>query len=66
MIQRHNEVRDLLGDLASLVWSQLKREPVVNQADEAMGTPALIADMAVKGKPCIIVFCVDRKVLCKL
>ena len=49
VIQRHNEVRDSLGDLASLVWSQVKREPVVREADEAAGTPALIADMAVRG-----------------
>ena len=48
VIQRYNKVRDSLGDLASLVWSQVKREPVVREADEAAGTPALIAYMAVR------------------
>ena len=26
---RHNEVRDAFGDLASLVWSSVIKEPVV-------------------------------------
>ncbi len=30
IIQRHNEIRDALGDLASQVWSQVRREPVVS------------------------------------
>ena len=42
-------MRDSLGNLASLVWSQVKREPVVREADEEAGTPVLIADMAVQG-----------------
>ena len=31
--QRHNEIRDAIGDLASLVWKEIKREPVVREAD---------------------------------
>ena len=49
MIEWHNEVRDSLGDLTPLVWSQEKRELVVKEADKAAGTLALIADMAVWG-----------------
>ena len=27
--QRHNEIRDALGDLSSLAWSQVKKEPIL-------------------------------------
>ena len=47
VIQRHNEIRDAIGDFASLVWSQVRREPVVREADTKNGTPALIADLAI-------------------
>ena len=29
VVRRHNEVRDAIGDLASLVWGNVIREPVV-------------------------------------
>ena len=47
VIRRHNEIRDTFGDLASLVWGQVHREPVVREADT--NRPALIADLAVRG-----------------
>ena len=43
IIQRHNEIRDLLFDLVSLVWSHPVKEPVVN--DDGAGS--LVADIAV-------------------
>ena len=43
VIQRHNEVRDVIGDLASLVWYQLKREPIVREANGEGQSPALIS-----------------------
>ena len=47
--QRHNEVRDALGDLAAIVYKDVVREPIVSEADDANGRPALIADLSVRG-----------------
>ena len=33
VIQRHNKVRDCLGDMAAQVWSQVVREPIVKEAE---------------------------------
>ena len=41
--RRHNEVRDAFGDLASLVWSPVVKEPVVH--DGSAGADILIADL---------------------
>ena len=49
VIQRHNEVCDTIGDLASLVRHQVRREPIVREADGEADTPALVADLAVHG-----------------
>ena len=49
MIRRHNEVRDSLRDLASLIWGKVKCEPIVKEADNTAGTPTLVADMAIRG-----------------
>ena len=49
VIQWQNKVRDSLGDLASLVWSKVKLEPVVKESDNMAGTPALVADMTICG-----------------
>ena len=49
VIQRHNEVRDALGDLASLVWSKVRREPVVRECNYMTGSNALVADLGVRG-----------------
>ncbi len=40
MIQRHNEVRDALGDLANLVCNRVHREPIVREADYSTGETA--------------------------
>ena len=47
--QRHNEVRDAFGDLASLAWHQVVKEPVVREATRSPVTPALVADLSVRG-----------------
>jgi hypothetical protein len=49
IIQRHNEIRDALGDLTSLVSKDVYREPVVREADDAQHVEALIADLGVRG-----------------
>ena len=47
--QRHNEVRDALGDLAAIVYKDVVREPIVQEADDSRGRPALIADLSIRG-----------------
>ena len=46
--RRRSEVRDAVGDLASLVWNPVRREPVVKEAgDDEQG--ALVANLAICG-----------------
>ena len=45
--RRHNEVRDAFGDLASLVWSPVVKEPIVHDGSADANT--LIADLCVHG-----------------
>ena len=47
IVQRHNEIIDAIGDLAALLWNQVKREPVV--ADDCTNGETLIADLGVRG-----------------
>ena len=49
--QCHNEVRDAIGDLASLVWSSVKHEPIVKNAhdDDTCSGEVFIADLCVRG-----------------
>ena len=49
MIQRRNEIRDAIGDLASIVYTEVIREPVVQEANDACGIPSLIADLSIRG-----------------
>ena len=42
-------MRDALGDLASIAFKDVIREPVVQEADNARGTPALIAHLDIRG-----------------
>jgi len=46
--RRHNEVRDAFGDLASLVWNPVVREPVVSDGSDGISEP-LVADLCVRG-----------------
>ena len=46
--RRHNEIRDVIGDLASLVWSDVVSEPVF--CDKFTSSDgALVADFCVRG-----------------
>jgi len=45
--QHHNEVRDALGDLAALEYSEVVHELIVCDGNEV--SPALIADLGVRG-----------------
>ena len=47
--QHHNEIRDAIGDLASLVGSCVKREPIVKNAHDDDSGEVLIADLCVRG-----------------
>ena len=49
MIQRHNEVCDSLDDIASLIYKDVLKEPVVREVDEPRGTIALIGDLSIRG-----------------
>ena len=49
VIQRHNEVRDCLGDMAAQVWSQVVREPIVKEAESKADGPGLRADLGIRG-----------------
>lgn len=45
--QRHNEIRDALGDLATLGYREAVCKPIAHNGDE--GSPALIADLGLRG-----------------
>ena len=50
MTQRNNKVHDSLGDIASLVYKDVQREPVVRRDfNEPRGTVALIASLSIRG-----------------
>jgi len=44
---RHNEIRDAIGDLAALLWGQVRREPVVSE--DSATDESLIADLGICG-----------------
>ena len=44
--QRHNEVRNALGDLAVLAYQDVIHEPIVQEGGD--GVPVLIADLGIK------------------
>ena len=46
---RHNEVRGALGDIASMAYKDVVRDPIVREAKDSLGMPALIADLGVRG-----------------
>ena len=48
--RRHNEVRDAIDDLASLVWGQVQREPIVCEVTvDGTCDETLIADLRIRG-----------------
>jgi len=47
IIQRHNEVRDAIGDIATLAWKHVHHEPVICEASS--DDDALIVDLGIRG-----------------
>ena len=48
--QQHNEVHDTIGDLSSLVWKQVQKEPIVCESTiDGSTSETLIADLRVHG-----------------
>ena len=48
--QCHNEVWDTIGDLSSLVWKQVQKEPIVCESTiDDSTSETLIADLRVRG-----------------
>ena len=52
VIQRHNEIRDALGDLASIAYKEVIREPVVREADDKNNVPALRSSWLLAAPSC--------------
>ena len=48
VIQRHNEIRDCLGDIASQVWTHVIKEPVVREADVNHANGGLRLDLGIR------------------
>ena len=49
IIQRHNEIRDCLGDIASQLWTHVIKEQVVREADVNNGDGGLRLDLGIQG-----------------
>ena len=49
VIQRHNEIRDCVGDIAAQVWTQVVREPIVREAETQVDDSGLRLDLGVRG-----------------
>ena len=49
VIQRHNEVRDALGDIAAKAYREVTKEPIIREADDTQSITALVADLRIRG-----------------
>ena len=49
VIQKHNEIRDCIGDIAAQVWTQVVLEPIVREAETQVGDSGLRLDLGVHG-----------------
>ena len=47
--RRHNEVRDTIVDLSSIVYKDIILEQVIQEAREVTDEPSLVADLGVRG-----------------
>ena len=47
IIQRHNELHDAIGDLATPLWGQVRREPIVSEG--SVNDEGLVADLGIRG-----------------
>ena len=48
-MQWYNEIRDAIGDLAAMVWGQVRREPIVYESMIEPAGETLVADLSVRG-----------------
>ena len=55
--QCHTEVRDVIGELESIVYKEVLQEPVVQKANDTERVPSLIADRSMAAPNCGIVRC---------
>ena len=49
MSEAASAMHDALGDLASLVYKDVIREPIVHKANDACGISCLVADLSIRG-----------------
>ena len=49
VIQRHNEIRDALGYLASIAYNEVVREPIIRESNGRENVLVLVADLSVCG-----------------
>ena len=49
VIERHNQIRDALGYLASIAYNEVVREPIIRESNGRENVPALVADLSVCG-----------------
>ena len=49
MVQRHNEIRDIIYNLTSLVFNQVTREPVIQDRSDDPPQEALVTDIKARG-----------------
>ena len=48
IVQRHNEIRNAIGDLAAMVWGQVRREPIVSDSTIEPVGETLVVDLSVR------------------
>jgi hypothetical protein len=48
VVLRHNEIRDTISSLASMIWGQVTKEPVISDSSTP-NSDSLIADIAIRG-----------------
>ena len=49
IVQRHNKIRDAIGDLAAMVWGQVRHEPIVSDSTIEPAGETLVAYLSVRG-----------------
>ena len=45
VIQRHNEIRDYIGNIVAQMWTQVVREPIIREAETQVGDSGLRLDL---------------------
>ena len=47
--KRQNEIKDAMGDIAAMAYSEALKEPIMRDRDDKNDIPALVADLGVRG-----------------